>query len=348
MARVKSLKTKLDLARGAIQGGGTSSGIHKALSIERCLPTGLPNVDIFSGIDQNGVFGIPTGSIVTITGNPSQGKTTFTLNIARCAQDGFGREPFVVVHQDMEGMLTKEYIESQGVDTSKVLYHDAENLEDAFDAAINVLRTAKKEKFSALIILDSLSASPTKNEMDLDSLGDFSMPGTHAKVTARAFRVMTNLLKASGSIYVAVAQNKSSIGTYAPSTFIAEKPLTFHSSLVYQVVRTGWLTRSARKVGFKCKIVVKKNKIGTPMRETSTMSLNFGKGFDKTDSLHGALCSLKLVTKKKGDFVYVGPTKDLNGLTYTGMDAFASIDKKLLDLLNKDIVLYGKRLVKDG
>jgi len=176
--REKLLKTKTPLK------------FSVAGNIERCISTGLASVDVISGRDHLGRYGIPVGSLVTVFGNPSDGKTTFTLDIARSAQEGGSGPPLQIVHQDMEGLLTREYMEQQGVKTNDVIYSAPETLEEAFDAAITLLKAAKEDGISLLMVLDSISATPTLAEMGLKSIGDSTSMGAHARITSKAFRMI--------------------------------------------------------------------------------------------------------------------------------------------------------------
>lgn len=302
--------------------------------IERCISTGLPSVDIISGMDKDGRYGIPCGSLVTVYGNPSDGKTTFALGIAKSAQEGGSGPPLEVLYQNTDGMLTQDYMSKQGVDIPKALYSEPQTLEEAFDVSIALLKAAKEQGVSVLIILDSISASPTNAEMELDSLGDSASMGSHARITSRAMRVLCGLLRSTGSVYIIIAQSKSSMQMYVPDTFLSAKPLIFHSTLVYEVRRSGWIKRGNENVGMNVRIRTRKNKVGPPMRATKPIEFYFDSGFDAFHSLTLALQEKGLIERSGLTYNYIGKNKALDGVKFTLRSR--NLGKKVLkDLFNE-------------
>jgi len=101
---------------------------------------------------------------------------------------------------------------------------------------------------------------------------------------------------------------------YVPDTFIAFKPLVFHSGLVYKVSRMAWIKKGMDKIGMEVRVEVRKNKVGPPMKVAGPIDFYFGTGFDKYGSVIEALELLGLAKLDRRTYVYCGPNEELKGV----------------------------------
>ena len=75
-----------------------------------------------------------------------------------------------MVYIDTESAVSQEFLRAIGVDTTKMLYVHLETVEEIFDTIetiVTKIRESNKDKL-VTILVDSLAAASTKQEMDTD------------------------------------------------------------------------------------------------------------------------------------------------------------------------------------
>lgn len=287
-----------------------------------CVPTGLPSVDIISGRDNDGIYGIPGGSMITFLGEPSQGKSTLSLSLLANAQrpDPKDRRPMMLAYliETEGGLLTREYMERQGVDVDHMLYDIPNTLEEAFEGIrvklSAIRRLPEADRVPMFILLDSISNLQTEEEDDMafrtDKEGKIPKGSkmAHARINSEKIRQLTPLIRQTNSIVAVVAQAKAKISfgwtarkNYEEQTFIGNRPIMYYSSLLYNVTRGAAIkNENGDHTGMVVNIRVDKSKVGVPYGKARDLELYYDRGFDRRVSLHDALVAKSLVATGAG------------------------------------------------
>lgn len=324
------------------------------------LSTGQPSVDVITGRDKDGFWGIPGGSIVVISGGYAVGKSSLAINIMAEAQkpDPLGRrDPMTVYYQENEAVIDPVWIDSFGIDRAKMVVDDGiDSIEQAFYNQWQVLQAAKEEGKSLCICLDSLSALPTMAEMSAENLADFigGQPGVHSKSTAKALRVITRLVKRTKSILIIIVQNKADLSSamasrYKKKTHLAEMPLGFHGAILYDIARTEWVPppgggKTDEPVGITCRVKAKKTKYGAPMKVADDLVLRFSEGFDYRRSLHNALNRKGFIERNGIWFTFKGAGIEAK---YPGKKGLDTLDDITVERMAEALVSYNPRATEE-
>ena len=138
------------------------------------ISTGSIAIDLALGIG-----GLPKGRVCEIYGPESSGKTTFCLSIIAQAQKQGGNAVFV----DVEHALDPKYAKVVGVDLENLMVSQPECGEDA----LNITETLIRSGAIDIIVVDSVAALVSKNELD-GQMGD-STVGLQARMMSKAMRL---------------------------------------------------------------------------------------------------------------------------------------------------------------
>ena len=162
-AKVASMRAKnLDLAIQQIQkdygeGSIIRMGDEYRVDVD-VIPTGNLLIDRALGVG-----GFPRGRIVEIYGPESSGKTTLTLTAIAQAQKNGGLAAFV----DVEHALDPQYAKKLGVNMDNLLVSQPSSGEEA----LRIVETLVRSNALDVIVLDSVAALVTKQELD-GEIGD--------------------------------------------------------------------------------------------------------------------------------------------------------------------------------
>ena len=187
------------------------------------------------------------------------------------------------VYIDTESAVSQEYLRAIGVDTSKMLYVHLETCEEIFDTIETIvmkIRESNKDKL-VTILVDSLAAASTKQEMD----ADFDKDGwatAKAIIISKAMRKVTQMIARQKVALVFTNQLRQKLGVMFgdPWTTSGGKALPFHSSTRVRFKNAGQIKDGNKvTIGIKIKGQVIKNRLGPPMR-TVEFPLYFDKGID--------------------------------------------------------------------
>ena len=112
--------------------------------------------------------GIPNNKAVIFAGDPATGKTFFALGIVKSFlhdnKDGH------VFYFDTESAVTNEMLTSRGIDVTRVAKSEPDSIEKfrhvAYKALDAYTQLPEDKRFPLLMVLDSLSALPSKKETE--------------------------------------------------------------------------------------------------------------------------------------------------------------------------------------
>ena len=153
----QSARKNVDLALSAITkqfGEGTIMRMGDAHKMKvDTLSTGSLAIDLALGVG-----GLPRGRIMEIYGPESSGKTTFCLSVIAEAQRNGGLAAFI----DVEHALDPKYAKVVGVNLDDLLVSQPDSGEDA----LNITETLIRSDAIDVIVLDSVAALISKQELD--------------------------------------------------------------------------------------------------------------------------------------------------------------------------------------
>lgn len=290
-------RKNLDLAISGINkqfGNGAIMRLGQATKMEiDVISTGSIAIDLALGIG-----GLPRGRICEIYGPESSGKTTFCLSIIAEAQKKGGNAVFI----DVEHALDPRYAKVVGVDLENLMVSQPESGEDALNITETLIRSGAVD----IIVIDSVAALVSKNELD-GQMGDTTV-GLQARMMSQAMRRLTAAISKSQCVVLFTNQIREKIGVMfgSPETQPGGRALKFFSSVRMDIRRIGQIKESAGKVvGNRTRIKMVKNKVAPPFTETE-FDIMFNEGISHSGSLVDLGVEHKMLDKKGSWISYKG------------------------------------------
>jgi recombination protein RecA len=290
-------RKNLDLAISGINkqfGNGAIMRLGEATKMEiDCISTGSIAIDLALGIG-----GLPRGRICEIYGPESSGKTTFCLSVIAQAQKEGGNAVFI----DVEHALDPRYAKVVGVDLENLMVSQPESGEDALNITETLIRSGAVD----IIVVDSVAALVSKNELD-GQMGDTTV-GLQARMMSQAMRRLTAAISKSQCIVLFTNQIREKIGVMfgSPETQPGGRALKFFASVRMDIRRIGQIKESAGKVvGNRTRIKMVKNKVAPPFTETE-FDIMYNEGISHSGSLVDLGVEHKMLEKKGSWISYKG------------------------------------------
>ena len=258
-----------------------------------CISTGSIAIDLALGIG-----GLPRGRICEIYGPESSGKTTFCLSAIAQAQKEGGNAVFI----DVEHALDPRYAKVVGVDLQNLMVSQPESGEDALNITETLIRSGAVD----IIVVDSVAALVSKNELD-GQMGDTTV-GLQARMMSQAMRRLTAAISKSQCIVLFTNQIREKIGVMfgSPETQPGGRALKFFASVRMDIRRIGQIKESSGKVvGNRTRIKMVKNKVAPPFTETE-FDIMYNEGISHSGSLVDLGVEHKMLEKKGSWISYKG------------------------------------------
>ena len=256
------------------------------------ISTGSTMLDLAIANRPNG--GVAVGKITELNGLEGSGKSLIGSHLLASTQ----RQDGIAVYIDTESAVSQEYLRAIGIDTSKMVYVHLETCEEIFDTIetiVTKIRESNKDRL-VTILVDSLAAASTKQEMD----ADFDKDGwatAKAIIISKAMRKVTQMIARQKVALVFTNQLRQKLGVMFgdPWTTSGGKALPFHSSTRVRFKNAGQIKDTNKNtIGIKIKGQVIKNRLGPPMR-TVEFPLFFDKGIDDFGSWLTVMKDHKLI-----------------------------------------------------
>jgi recombination protein RecA len=273
---------------GAIMRMGEQS--HRQIEV---ISTGSVAIDLALGVG-----GLPKGRIAEIYGPESSGKTTLCLSLIAQAQREGGNAVFI----DVEHALDPRYARILGVDLDNLLVAQPESGEDA----LNITETLIRSGAIDIIVVDSVAALVSKNELD-GQFGD-STVGLQARMMSQAMRRLTAAINRTNVVCIFTNQIREKIGVMfgSPETTPGGRALKFFASVRIDIRRIGQIKETTGKiVGNRTKIKVVKNKVAPPYTECE-FDIMYDEGISRTGSVLDLGLEQKVLEKKGSWISYNG------------------------------------------
>jgi recombination protein RecA len=287
----------LDLAVSAITkqfGEGSIMRLGSATKMQvQTISTGSLAIDLALGVG-----GLPMGRMVEVFGPESSGKTTFCLSVIAEAQRRGGLAAFV----DVEHALDPKYARVVGVKLDELLVSQPDSGEDA----LNITETLIRSNAVDVIVLDSVAALVSKQELD-GQMGD-STVGVQARLMSQAMRRLTAVVSKTQCVCIFTNQIREKIGVMFgnPETTPGGRALKFFSSIRIDIRRIGQIKDpTGRVTGNRTKIKVVKNKVAPPFTECE-FDIMYNEGISRTGSLLDLGIEQKILEKKGAWIAFQG------------------------------------------
>ena len=260
--------------------------------IKEFISTGSSILDLAISNRPNG--GIAVGRITEINGLESSGKSLIGTHILAETQKKGG----LAVYIDTETSVSREWLETIGIDVQNLLYLHVETVEDIFECIENIITKIRESDRDRLvtILVDSLAAASTKVEMEADFDKD-RWATAKAIVISKAMRKITQMVGRERVALVFTNQLRQKLGVMFgdPWTTSGGKALPFHSSTRIRLKNMGQIKDTKKNtLGMKARAQIIKNRLGPPLRHAD-FNLYFDSGIDDKGSWLQVMKDHKLV-----------------------------------------------------
>ena len=202
----------------------------------------------------------------------------------------------------MEHSLDPRYAKVVGVDLDNLMVSQPESGEDALNITETLIRSGAVD----IIVIDSVAALVSKNELD-GQMGDVTV-GSQARMMSQAMRRLTACISKSQCVVLFTNQIREKIGVMfgSPETQPGGRALKFFSSVRMDIRRIGQIKESSGKVvGNRTRIKMVKNKVAPPFTETE-FDIMYNEGISHSGSLVDLGVEHKLLDKKGSWISYKG------------------------------------------
>ena len=260
--------------------------------VKEFISTGSSILDLAISNRPNG--GIAVGRITEINGLESSGKSLIGTHILAETQKKGG----IAVYIDTETSVSREWLETIGVNVQDLLYLHVETVEDIFQCIENIVTKIRESDRDRLvtILVDSLAGASTKVEMEADFEKD-GWATSKAIIVSKAMRKITQMVGRERIALIFTNQLRQKLGVMFgdPWTTSGGKALPFHSSTRIRLKNMGQIKDTGKNVlGMKCRAQIIKNRLGPPLRHAD-FNLYFDSGIDDKGSWLQVLKDHKLV-----------------------------------------------------
>ena len=202
---------------------------------------------IFNALVSGSLFGgLPSNKVTALAGESSTGKTFFALSVVRnfLANNSDGG----VIYFESESALSKDIIESRGIDSKRMVIFPVATIEEFRTQATRIvdkyMKEPKEERQPMMFVLDSLGMLSTSKEME-DITNDKQVRDmTKSQLIKGAFRVLTLKLGQAGIPMLVTNHTYDVIGSYVPM-----KEMGGGSGLKYAASTIIYLSKSKEKEG---------------------------------------------------------------------------------------------------
>ena len=226
--------------------------------------------------------GVPNNKVTAFAGESATGKTFFVLGIV---QNFLANNPDAgVVYYDTEAAVTKDMMESRGIDTERVILAEPDTIQTFRTHALKIIdaytKQPEKRRPPMMFVLDSLGLLSTTKEMEDTTAGSETRDMTKAQLIKATFRVLT-LKLAKAKIPMLVTNHVyTMVGQYIPL-----KEIGGGSGLKYAASTIMMLTKKKDKDGTEvvCGLInatTYKSRLSKENKKVE-VRLSFTKGLDR-------------------------------------------------------------------
>ena len=190
--------------------------------------------------------GMPSNKITAIAGEAATGKTFFALGIVKAFLDK--NKDAGVIYFESESALTKDLVESRGIDSSRMVIVPVATVQEFRHQSIKVidkyLEQDEKNRKPLMFVLDSLGMLSTTKEMEDTADGKETRDMTRSQIVKAAFRVLTLKLGKARVPMIMTNHTYDVIGSMFP-----QKEMGGGSGLKYAASNIVYLSKRKEKDG---------------------------------------------------------------------------------------------------
>ena len=200
---------------------------------------------IFNALVSGSIHGgIPQNKITAIAGESATGKTFFVLGVCKTFLEQHPEGN--VVFFESESAISKDIIESRGIDSSRVLILPITTVQEFRYQALQVLEAYEEdsERAPLLMCLDSLGMLSTTKEIEDTAEGKETRDMTRSQIVKATFRVLTLKLGKLGVPMIMTNHTYDVIGSMFP-----QKEMGGGSGLKYAASTIVYLSKKKDKDG---------------------------------------------------------------------------------------------------
>lgn len=263
------------------------------------------------------IGGIPMGRIVEFFGAPGVGKTSFSLEVARCYLDKV-RPKYeehnnrAILFLDLERTMTHSFINGFGIKNEDIIIVRPKDAAEGLNIAKQLMATGE----IGMVILDSVGAIVKEAQMQKE-IGANDVGGS-SKLMHDACRTLVPVCSSTDTLFVFINQEtyKPAVMGADPRTTPGGEALRFFSSLRIRFLKGKPSDKIPNTVGMRAQIV--KTKIGPPYTKEVEFAFGYGRGIDEIAEIINVakeVSMLRLAAKKVryrmefgGDETIIDPT----------------------------------------
>ena len=226
--------------------------------------------------------GMPSNKITAIAGEAATGKTFFALGIVKAFLDK--NKDAGVIYFESESALTKELVESRGIDSKRMVIVPVATVQEFRHQSIKVidkyLEQEESKRKPIMFVLDSLGMLSTTKEMEDTAEGKETRDMTRSQIVKAAFRVLTLKLGKAKVPMIMTNHTYDVIGSMFP-----QKEMGGGSGLKYAASNIVYLSKRKEKDGKQVigNVIHCKNYKSRLTKENAMIDvrLTYDKGLDK-------------------------------------------------------------------
>ena len=173
---------------------------------------------IFNALVSGSLYGgIPSNKVTALAGESSTGKTFFALSVVRNFLEA--NPTGGVIYFETESAISKEMIESRGIDSQRMVLFPVSTIEEFRTQACRIVDKYMKEpkREPMMFVLDSLGMLSTAKEMEDISNDKQVRDMTKSQLIKGAFRVLTLKLGQAKIPMIVTNHTYDVIGSYIPT-----------------------------------------------------------------------------------------------------------------------------------
>ena len=190
--------------------------------------------------------GMPGNKITAIAGEAATGKTFFALGICKHFLDMDKNAG--VIYFESESAISKDMIESRGVDSSRMVVVPVATVQEFRNQSIKIadkyLEQPEDKRKPLMFVLDSLGMLSTTKEMEDTAEGKETRDMTRSQIVKAAFRVLTLKLGKAKVPMIMTNHTYDVIGSMFP-----QKEMGGGSGLKYAASNIVYLSKRKEKDG---------------------------------------------------------------------------------------------------
>ena len=255
---------------------------------------------IFNALLSGSLYGgLPSNKITAIAGESATGKTYFALGMVKQFLED--HKDSAVFYFESESAISKDMIESRGIDSSRVVIVPVVTVQQFRNQAISILdkyaESPKSKRPKMMFVLDSLGMLSTTKEIEDTAEGKETKDMTRAQITKGAFRVLTLKLGRVGIPMIVTNHTYDVIGSMFP-----QKEMGGGSGLKYAASSIIFLSKKKEKEGTEiigniihCKNAKSRMTVENRMVD---VRVSYDKGLDRNYGLLDMALAFNVFTKE--------------------------------------------------